>query len=289
MPAQPVPAGQPRLDRTALTALAARLTPRDYDILTHLHQHRVLTTHQLQRIFFGIPQATRKRLGTLYAFNAVTRFRPWAPYGAGSRPTHWLLGRAGAAVLAIRDGITVKEFGYNPDHPIAVSSHLAHQVGVNDFFSYLHHHARQPGTCAEVKAWWPERRCAQLWGDLARPDAYGRWAENGREIDFFLEHDTGSETLAKVAAKLHGYANLTEATGITTPVLLWLPSSTRETNLRRVLTATEVPVATAVQNEDGPAGPVWLPVGSEQPRLRLSALSDAWPQVATAREEQTDA
>ncbi|NJP96425.1 hypothetical protein HCN51_44535 [Nonomuraea sp. FMUSA5-5] len=75
---------------------------------------------------------------------------------------HWLLGRAGAAALASRKGVTVRELGYNPDDPIAVSSRLRHQVGVNDFFSHLHHHARRPGTEAEVKAWWSERRCARL-------------------------------------------------------------------------------------------------------------------------------
>jgi hypothetical protein len=288
MPAQPVPAGQPRLDRVTLTTLAARLTPRDYDILAHLHQHRVLTTHQLQRIFFGIPQSARKRLAALYALNAVTRFRPWAPYGAGSQPVHWLLGRAGAAALATREGITVKELGYNPDHPIAVSSRLAHQVGVNDFFSHLHSYARHT-TNAEVKAWWPERRCAQLWGDLTRPDAYGRWVDNGREIDFFLEHDTGTETLTKVTAKLHGYANLAEATGITTPVLFWLPNRTRETNLRKhLMTSAEVPVATAIHTTEDPAGPVWLPLGPDRPRLRLADLATVWPRQALTADQQAD-
>ncbi|WP_431931497.1 replication-relaxation family protein [Nonomuraea jabiensis] len=276
MTAQPVPTGQPRLDRIALTTLAARLTPRDYEILAYLHRHRVLTTHQLQRIFFGIPQSARKRLATLYALNAVTRFRPWAPYGAGSQPAHWLLGRAGAAALAIREGITVKELGYNPDHPIAVSSRLTHQVGVNEFFSHLHHRARQPDAQAEVRTWWSERRCAQVWGDIARPDAYGRWIEDGRDFDFFLEHDTGTETLAKVTAKLDAYANLTDATGITTPVLFWLPNRTRENNLRKLMATAEVPVATAVHSDDGPAGAIWIPVGSDEPRLRLAELADAW-------------
>ncbi|GAA4924098.1 hypothetical protein HD597_011235 [Nonomuraea thailandensis] len=287
MPAKPVPVGQPRLDRVTLATLAARLTPRDYDILAYLHQHRVLTTHQLQRIFFGIPQSARKRLGALYALNAVTRFRPWAPYGTGSQPVHWLLGRAGAAALASRKGVTVRELGYNPDDPIAVSSRLRHQVGVNDFFSHLHHHARQPGTEAEVKAWWSERRCARLWGDLARPDAYGHWTDQNREIDFFLEHDTGTETLTKVTAKLHGYADLAEATGISTPVLFWLPNRTRETNLRRHLAAsTEVPVATAVHTADGPAGPVWLPLGPDRPRLHLADLGTVWPRQASAADRQ---
>ncbi|MGW0805564.1 replication-relaxation family protein [Nonomuraea sp. NPDC002799] len=300
----PIPAGQPRLDRDTLPALSARLTPRDYDILTHLHRHRVLTTHQLQRLFFGIPQSTRKRMSTLYLLNAVTCFRPWAGYGAGSAPIHWVLGKAGAAVLAVRQGISIKELGYNPDVPIAVSSRLRHQVGVNDFFSHLHHYARhsaaepapatsteeRPGTGTEVKAWWSEQQCAKLWGDLARPDAWGQWRENGTEIDFFLEHDTGTETLKRVADKLHDYRNLADATGINTPVLFWLPSPARETNLRPLLTGADIPVATAVHTSDGdgPAGPIWLPAGANahQPRMRLADLADladAWPHLPLGR------
>lgn len=300
----PIPIGQPRLDQATLPTLSARLTERDYAILTHLHRHRVLTTHQIQRIFFGIPQATRKRMRTLYLLNAVTCFRPWAGYGAGSAPIHWVLGKAGAAILAARQGITVKELGYNPEIPIAVSSRLNHQVGVNDFFSRLHYYARQlaanptntgtstetgpdEGTGAELKAWWSEQQCARLWGDLARPDAWGQWRENGNEIDFFLEHDTGSETLKRVADKLHDYRNLADATGINTPILFWLPSSTRETNLRQLLTATDLPVATAVHTHDGdgPAGPVWLPAPAQagQDRMRLADLADAWPHLTLGR------
>jgi hypothetical protein len=283
---QPIPAAQPRLDRAALATMAARLTERDYQILDHLHRHRVLTTHQVQRMFFGIAQATRARMTTLLHLNAVTRFRPWAGYGAGSAPIHWTLGKAGAAALAARQGIPLKELGYDPDIPIAVSSRLNHHVGVNDFFSHLHHHARHTPQTA-LKAWWSEKQCAKKWSDLARPDAYGSWSENGRQIDFFLEHDTGTETLQRVADKLHDYRNLADATRTTTPVLFWLPNPTRETNLRKLLTDRDLPIATAVHTThgDGPAGPVWLPVPFEtgQERMRLANLEQGWPHLALGR------
>ncbi|MEV0386877.1 replication-relaxation family protein [Nonomuraea sp. NPDC050643] len=286
---QPIPAAQPRLDHTALMMLAARLTERDYQILEHLHRHRVLTTHQLQRMFFTIAQATRARMTILFELNAVTRFRPWAGYGAGSAPIHWALGKAGAAALAARQGITLKELGYNPDIPVAVSSRLAHQIGVNDFFSHLHSHARHTPQ-ATLKAWWSERQCATKWSDLARPDAYGCWHENGRQIDFFLEHDTGTETLKRVADKLHDYRNLADATNHTTPLLFWLPNPTRETNLRKLLTGSDLPIATAVHTThgDGPAGPVWLPIpsGAGQARMRLADLDNGWPHLALGRNSQ---
>ncbi|MET9244913.1 replication-relaxation family protein [Nonomuraea sp. NPDC003709] len=283
---QPIPAAQPRLDRAALTALAARLTERDYQILDYLHRHRVLTTHQLQRIFFGIPQATRKRMTTLFHLNAITRFRPWAGYGAGSAPIHWALGKAGAAALAAHHGMSIKELGYDPDVTIAVSSRLAHQVGVNDFFSRLQHHARHTSS-THLRAWWSEKQCAKQWGDLARPDAYGCWHESGHEIDFFLEHDTGTETLQRVADKLHSYRDLADATQITTPILFWLPNPTREANLRKLLTNRDLPIATAAHTTcgDGPAGPIWLPAPAEtsQPRMRLADLANGWPHLTLGR------
>ncbi|HEX4813273.1 MAG TPA: replication-relaxation family protein [Nonomuraea sp.] len=291
MAATRIPLGLPRFDAAAMVELAARLTPRDYDILSFLHQHRVLTTHQIQRLFFTLPQPTRRRLGILHKLHVVTRYRPWTPYG-GSAPHHWILGRVGAELLALKEDVTVKELGYHPDlaMSVSVSTKANHQIGVNDFFTDLHYLARQEGAEARVKEWWSERRCAKLWGDLARPDAYGYWIEAGKEIDFFLEHDTGTETLSKVMAKLPGYANLAEATGITTPVLFWLPSHTREANLRKLLAEVEVPVATAVHTSlgDGPAGPVWLPAGAQGPRVRLAELADAWPHLARSAQDVLD-
>lgn len=55
---------------------------------------------------------------------------------------------------------------------------------------------------------------------MVRPDAYGRWREDGHQVEFFLEFDIGTENLGKLGRKLHGYEKLATATGITTPVLV---------------------------------------------------------------------
>ncbi|MEV4285462.1 replication-relaxation family protein [Nonomuraea bangladeshensis] len=290
MPVTRVPLGLPRFNADAIAYAAARLTPRDYQILEHLLHHRVLTTHQLQRLFFTKPQPTRRRLGILHKLNTITRYRPWSPYG-GSSPHHWVLGRAGAELLAFRRHTTVKELGYHPDlaMSIAVSSKSGHQIGVNDFFVHLGHLARHSPD-AHLRAWLSEKQCAKIWGDLARPDAYGCWSENGRQIDFFLEHDTGSMTLAKVTNKLAAYADLADTTRITTPVLFWLPSHTREVNLRSLISTTDLPIATAVQTDldGGPAGACWLPTTATtgQSRMRLADLADGWPHLALGQTEE---
>jgi Replication-relaxation len=274
-----------RISPELIADLAYRLTGRDRDVLELVWEHRVLTTDQLTAVFFPGPVRARQRLRQLRELFALVRFQPWTP--VGTSPQHWVLGPAGAHVLAAQRGISLRDLRYRQDNAMAISlsPKLGHQVGVNGFFARLHAYARQRGDGTALTEWWSERRCASLWGDLARPDAFGRWTESQETgppatVDFFLEHDTGSEPLARVAAKLAGYAALAESTAITTPVLFWLPSAAREANLRKVLGTPDVPVATAVHTPttaaDGPAGPVWLPAGTTGPRRRLAALADAW-------------
>lgn len=276
----------PRVTAELLADLAHRLTERDRKIIELVWEHRVLTTHQLSAIFFSSATKARHRLLELYRMAVLERMQPWTPIG--TLPWHWVLGPAGAHVLAAQRGIDLAELSYRRTTALSVchSRQLGHLVGVNDFFAALHRHARTRTDDTQLAAWWSQRRCAALWGDLVRPDAFGQWIEtNARReqaaLDFFLEHDTGSESLTKVAAKLDGYAALAESSGISTIVLFWLPSAAREANLRKHLNEhpRPVPVATAVQtpltHPQGPAGPLWLPLPSPGPRLRLAELTDA--------------
>jgi hypothetical protein len=281
-----------------LAALAARLTARDRWLLRMLHEHRVLTTTQITWLAFGTGRAATARLLTLYQLRAIDRFRPLTP--AGSAPLHFVLDEAGAYLLAAEDGITPAQLGYRRDRALAIalSPQLAHTAGTNSVFCALAAQGRQAGDAA-LTCWWSERRCAALWGDLARPDGYGQWTEQAPggpvTTDFFLEYDTGSENLHRVAAKLTGYRDLAARTGITTPVLFWLPAARREAGLRALLASTAgrgtgprtagavpgVPVATttpeAAAGGTGPAGAIWLPAGQPGPRLRLTHASGTTP------------
>jgi hypothetical protein len=121
--------------------------------------------------------------------------------------------------------------------------------------------------------------------------------------DFFLEYDTGSENLHRVAAKLTGYAGLAARTGITTPALFWLPSARREAALRALLGSTAgrggpgprtasaipgVPIATttlqAATSAGGPAGPIWLPAGQPGPRVALAQAGGTIPAPVTGEQ-----
>jgi hypothetical protein len=214
--------------------------------------------------------------------------------GEGSAPYHYVLGEAGAQVLAAELGVEAHQLGYRRDRALAVahSPALPRLLATNAFFAALARAARhQPGTA--LLAWWPPGRCAQQWGGLIRPDAYGRWRDPGAEVDFFLEvpapqpaHDQPTSALPspgtigadpagdgwvhRLAEKLTGYAALAASTQIPTPVLLWFPSAELEAQARAALPDLPTPVATAWQT---PAAAAWLPLGTTGPRRCIGTLA----------------
>lgn len=288
--------GSGRLARAANTTthqatLAARLTGRDRWLIRMLHEHRVLTSHQITRAAFGTGRVARTRLLELYRWRVLDRFQPFT--SPGTAPFHYVLDTAGATVLAAELGLDPRDLHYR--HPAAIgiahSLRLRHTLGVNQFFTDLIHHARRSDGQARVTAWWSETRCGRHYGDLARPDAYGRWTSHGREIEFFLEFDTGSEALRVVAAKLASYHRLAAHTRITTPVLFHFPTPAREASARRALHAAlsglddpaSVPTATSHADPTGtPADRAWLPLaphGTQTERRTLTGLLHVWPHL----------
>jgi hypothetical protein len=236
----------------------------------------VLTIHQLIQLAFSHPNTAQHRLQLLHRLGLVDRFRPHQT--PGSAPYHYVLGPLGAALLAAHHDQDPALLGYRRDRTLALahSQRLQHLVGVNGFFCALHHTARHHRDAA-LERWWSEQACAARWGRLVRPDGYGRWREHHRRVDFFLEYDRGTEAAQRLVGKLAGYLELADASGITTPVLVWLPSRAREATVRQALAGTSLPVATATPDPShSPAGPLWLPLQQSAPRYRLAQLGDAW-------------
>jgi hypothetical protein len=266
-------------DRLArqLAGLAGRLTDRDRQLCRLVFEHRVLTTSQLAQLAFTNLVTAECRLVTLYRLDLLDRFRPRRD--TGSAPYHYVLGGLGAALLAADRGIEPRELGWRRDKALAIAynQRLSHIVGTNGFFTALAGHARRhPRRDAELAAWWSERHCRQTWGEIVRPDGYGRWREHERVLDFFLEYDNATEPTDRVAAKLDGYTALARAKDLFTPTLFWLPSPGREASVRHALGRPEVPVATAnALDGRNPAEAVWLPLGHQHPRRRLIDIADA--------------
>jgi hypothetical protein len=284
--------GARRIAGTHLAELAGRLTPEDRALCRLLAEHQVLAAGHIAELLYGSTHTTRHRLLALHRLGVVDRFRLLVPLGEGSAPYHYVLGEAGAIVLAAELGVEVHQLGYRRDRALAIahSPTLSRLLAASGFFAALAAAARRQPDAA-VLAWWPARRCAQQWGELVRPDAYGRWREAGSEIDFFLEIQSPDDDLAsgafgigeasasgdgwveRVAQRLTGYTTLAAGTQIPTPVLLWFQTAELEAQARAALSVLPVPVATAHHAPHGPAGPVWLPLGATAPRQRLAALA----------------
>lgn len=241
-----------------------------------LAQHQVLTTGQLAQLAFPSLDVAQRRLLRLTRLGVLDRFR-WHAL-VGSEAWHYTLGITGAALLAAERGVEAPKPAElrRRSLRLAASPRLGHLLGVNCWFCALAGHARtHPG--AMLSAWWSERRCAKHYGELVRPDGYGAFGADGRRVEFFLEYDTGSEPLVRLAGKLADYADLATAGGPRHPVLLWLGSPTREAHLHRLLPDRTVgPVATASAEHaealsTDPTGPVWLVPGGQR-RRRLVEL-----------------
>nr|MDT0663518.1 replication-relaxation family protein [Micromonospora sp. DSM 115978] len=275
--------------------LVRHLTPRDRWITRMIHEHRVLTTHQIVELGWVTRRSANIRLLELYRWRVLDRFQPLAV--SGLSPMHYVLDVAGAAVLAHEDGLDPKKIGYQHDRAmgIAHSLHLAHRVAVNGMFTRLVHHARQPEVTGRLTAWWSEERCARSFGDIVRPDAYGRWARGRAEVEWFLELDFGSEALRRLTFKIVAYERLAKTTNIHTPVLIWTTTLRREARLREVLAdalhnlddPARVPVATTAADLAEPDQHLdatltrWLPLApAATGRLSLGQLASLWPPTA---------
>ena len=256
-------------------ALARRLTDRDRQVLRAVARHRVLTCDQIAEMFFTGRRRAQERLRDLHRLQLLDRFEPFRP-AFGRVPLHYVIGRIGAAVLAAEDGTDLDRAirRWKADRALVLggSQKLVHLLGVNGFYAALTGHARRLPDAALLD-WMTEEECGR-WGDeIVRPDAYGIWQDAGTTVEFFLEYDRGTETLARLVNKLAGYERFEAERGATAWVLFLFSSAKREANARRALAGATVPVATAaprppLRSYDA----VWQPLAPGHGCQRLADL-----------------
>lgn len=273
--------GTPGLSRSAdqrRAAIIRRLTGRDRSIVSAVARHRVLTTDQLSEAFFPTKRRAWARLAELHRLDVLARFAPITPNWGGSL-LHFVLGRAGAAIIAAENGDDpVKAArGWREERAVAIAhrQNLPHLVGLNSIWSALAAHARRNPDRAELVAWLTEAEAANWAGGLVRPDALVEWHEDDRSVEALIEYDRGTERLAVLAGKLRAYERLEVESGRTLWVVFAFTSKGRETSARAALAESTVPVATAsLGGESRPEDAVWLPLAHAHERVRLSALGD---------------
>ncbi|GHJ35462.1 replication-relaxation family protein [Streptomyces sp. TS71-3] len=264
---------------TDISALTRRLTGRDIWLARMLHEHRVLTTHQIARLAYPSPRTAQRRLRTLHLYALVDSFRPLT--ATGSAPEHYTLGRTGATLLAAHANLDPAALGWRPSATgrIAYSPWLGHDLGVNELLTHLAAHTRTARD-TELALWLSERSCARRWGDIIRPDAYAHYREGPVVLPFFLEYDTGSQPLARVEAKLAGYAAFTTADGARPALLIHTRTASRDQAIRRRLAnpARDLGLSIATSSADftttTPWGPWWSPLSAaDSQRTTLTRLA----------------
>ena len=221
-----------------MLSVSAHLTDRDRKLTRLVGRHRVLTTDQLTALRFSNLTTARHRLSVLVRLGVLRRFRPHRE--TGSAPWHYVLGPVGAAMLGQEDRDEKKWLPQvRTDRQLALerSQRLGHMTGASWFFVSLARHAREGG--GELAEWLNEAETvtgfdhATGWADVhsrfPHPDGAGTWAQDGCQVRFLLEYDTGTENLSVLAGKLDGYQALA-STGLERPgvpsraVLLYLPA-----------------------------------------------------------------
>jgi hypothetical protein len=121
---------------------------------------------------------------------------------------------------------------------LARSQRLGHMTGASWFFVALARHAREHGG-GELLRWDGEGEASDyLYARTRelgpRPDGLGVWAQDGTDIAFLLEYDTGTEHLPQLVGKLTGYAEQAGTnTALTMPLLFCFPTARREQSARR--------------------------------------------------------
>lgn len=273
-----------RLGDGLLLEVLSSITDRDKQILRLLRWHRVLTTSQIHAMFFGDLNTTQHRMTRLFDLRLVARFRPLR--AGRNAEYHYVLDAAGAYVVAAMAGRGEEvnlRWRTEQALSIALSSRLAHTVGVNDLFVRLTAAARHDPD-AWLERWWSERYAAAYFDGMIRPDGIGIWREGSRVVSFCLEYDRGTEQLSRLAAKAEGYQTLERALGRPFWVFVAVPGSRREAGARAALADSGLAVATTTY--DGakrPTEAVWAPPGPIGQRVRLIELA-GWPRPAGSRQ-----
>jgi hypothetical protein len=237
--------------------LAAHLTDRDRRIAVECYEQHVLTTDQIQRLYFpGLRGATR-RLQTLYELRVLDRFRPNKRRGDGTAPYHWVLDEAGAIIVADHKGIPRSQLHYNLADALAVaaSRNLTHHVESNEFFTRLAVESSRAG--GSLSEWYGVRTLAHLFANVSVPDSYGVLTLPGRApLHLLLELDRGTESSRVLRKKAEGYTRTlpnSSLRDLSPLVLLAVPSDRRAQTATAAVANTGAPIAVVVWSADSSA------------------------------------
>lgn len=284
-----------------LFELARHLTERDREVALYLYRHRVLTTEQLQLLFFSSRRRAQDRLLFLYRNRVLDRFYPARPFGSGKPEAHWLLDEAGAILVAAMHDLERKQLGWQRRDDWGSHPQLAHQLETNRFVTDLIA-ATLTDAGLGISEWWPPAEAADHLSAQRRgrvlPDAGFYLETPAGPIECYLEWDRATETQERLAEKLLCYrlaeAHLYSDAAEPRCILFVVPGERRLETLRRAYRDFEreherrvsrgslrglggrwpLLAATTIQlQSEGPLGDVWEHLDREAAgRLALTDL-----------------
>lgn len=237
--------------RSATGVAPIRLTQRDFDLLTSLVDFRILTTTQIQRLFFRSLHRTRKRLFKLWQHGVVDRvFRPVA-LGESPSEAIYTVAAKGARLLARGRGSSEQASTEVNRRKRMSPFFLEHTLAVSDFRIALMNGCSRTSH-ARFLIWrqGPSIGFEQIivdqagGGSLVRvpivADGLAGIEISGRKEYYFVEVDRGTVPLRRwrrrYAAYVKAYRDvgLNKRLGISRfSVLVLAPNQNRLTNLFR--------------------------------------------------------
>jgi hypothetical protein len=280
-----------RTERNEYRARASAVDERDLQVLLHLLEHKVLTTHQIASLHFRSLRRCQHRMRELKDLGLVSSFQVGRGFGEGRAPACWHLTKPGLVEIADARGVRVSDLPWVPDSSYRTNLVLAHRLGVNAFFCALAEASRAfQGHC--LATWRPEHSVRTRAAEV-KPDGFGRYLHPGGACEFYLEYDRATEASRALARKLEGYLKLAsgwtreqELTGFPN-LLVLVPEEEREekvaTSFRSAAAglhvsgslASSFPLYAASEDrltELGVLGPVWKHVLTDGERLLLTEL-----------------
>lgn len=230
--------------------LASHLTERDRHIANDCFEHRVLTSSQIKRLYFGGTRSANARLGMLYRLRVLDRFRPSLPMGQGTAPYHWILDEAGARIVADHRNVDRAKLGWEHSvaASIATSQKLSHHVEVNEFFTRLAVEASAAGSA--LSEWYGERTCHHMFSGIVVADGYGVLnVRGGAPLHFLVELDRGTEASVRLRKKAEDYELILPRSclkDLNPMVLLLTPSAARAETATAAIACAGAPIAVVV-------------------------------------------
>jgi hypothetical protein len=280
-----------RAERNEYRARASAIDERDLQVLLHVLEHKILTTHQISSLCFRSLRRCQHRLRELKEMELVSSFQVGRGFGEGRAPACWHLTKPGLIEIADAKDVRTSDLPWVPDSSYRTNKLIAHRLGVNAFFCTLAEASRGfQGHCLATRRpeHWVRTKAAEI-----KPDGFGRYLHPGGACEFYLEYDRATEARGALTRKLEGYLKLAagwtkeqELTGIPN-LLVLVPEEEREDKVASAFRSTvaglhasaslasSFPLYAASEdrlNDLGVLGAVWEHVPADGERLALTEL-----------------